>query len=258
MADLHPEPQNGKTLESDLVHRDYQRGQIWDLSPAPALRTSAAVPRVTVRRLTCLGTCLSQRYLTAVPKPRGPAPRPCLPWQSARTRCSPAPAKQLQGTREQVRGWRAAHDWVLRLPALSVKPPLTFTSTETFLGVLYSHCNTGINLPISQGHCEHRWGESIGKYLTCSLAHGGPREVLISCLTGLDPPIYGMVGGEYVVGMSFLENQDKDRVSFPHMHLRTHQLHFCSGEPLAKQVLSLYLKCDPPTKLSELKQYGWI
>ena len=88
------------------------------------------------------------------------------------------------------------------------------------------------------------------------MAHGGPREVLISCLTGLDPPIYGMVGGEYVVGMSFLENQDKDRVSFPHMHLRTHQLHFCSGEPLAKQVLSLYLKCDPPTKLSELKRYG--
>lgn len=53
----------------------------------------------------------------------------------------------------------------------------------------------------------------MGKYLTCSLAHGSPREVLISCLTGLDPSIYGMVGGEYVVGISFLENQDKDRVS---------------------------------------------
>lgn len=195
------------------VCRTYQRGQIWDLSPASALRTTTAVPRVTVHRLTRLGACSSQRHLTAVPKPRRPAPRPCLPWHSARARCSLAWAKQLQSTREQVQGWRAARDWVLRLAALSVKPSLTFTSTETFLGALYSHCNTGINLPISQGHCEHRWGESLGKYLTCSLAHGSPREVLISCLTGLDPSIYGMVGGEYVVGISFLENQDKDRVS---------------------------------------------
>ena len=101
----------------------------------------------------------------------------------------------------------------------------------------------------------------MGKYLTCSLAHGGPQGVLISCLTGLDPPIYGMVGGEYVVGMSFLENQDKDRVSTvlgsPHMHLRTHQLHFCSGELLAKQVLSLYLKCEVgEERLAQLRLPG--
>lgn len=28
-------------------------------------------------------------------------------------------------------------------------------------------------------------------------------EVLITCLTGLDPSIYSMVRGEYVVGISF-------------------------------------------------------
>ena len=51
----------------------------------------------------------------------------------------------------------------------------------------------------------------MGKYLTCFLAHGGPPEVLISCLTGLDPPIrHGRRG---VCGWDvLLENQDKDTV----------------------------------------------
>ena len=95
MADLHPKPQNGKTPESDLVHRNYQRGQIWGClgrrrSPVPALRPSTAVSSLTARRLTRLGAGSCQRRLTAVPKPRRPAPRRGVPWQPARTQCSSA------------------------------------------------------------------------------------------------------------------------------------------------------------------------
>ena len=61
--------------------KEVKSGAAWegDLSPIPALRPSTAVSSLTARRLTRLAAGSCQRHLTAVPKPRRPAPRPGLP-----------------------------------------------------------------------------------------------------------------------------------------------------------------------------------
>lgn len=70
MAELHPKPQHGKTLESGLVPEATkaegmtQPGSAWecDLSPHPHPKNlHSAVTSMTGHRLTCLTVCCSLR-----------------------------------------------------------------------------------------------------------------------------------------------------------------------------------------------------
>ena len=84
MAELHPKPQNGKTLESGLVRRSYQSGgddPTWIClgmgpEPSPPPREPPLCCHQHDGSQARLPGCLvlSQRHLTAAPKPEEAMP----------------------------------------------------------------------------------------------------------------------------------------------------------------------------------------